>query len=38
MTVETLVVVQHGYTIRGAQNFGAAKDVYRRAAPEYNTH
>lgn len=34
MTLETLVVVQHGYTIRGAQNFGKATDVYRRATPD----
>lgn len=34
MTLETLVVVQHGYTIRGAQNFGKATDVYRRTAPD----
>jgi hypothetical protein len=37
MTVETLVVVQHGYTIRGGQNFGASKDVYRRAVPDHDT-
>jgi hypothetical protein len=37
MTVETLVVVQHGYSMRGGQNFGASKDVYRRAAPEFVT-
>lgn len=30
MTLETLLVVQHGYTLKGAQNYGAAKDVYRR--------
>lgn len=34
MTVETLLVVQHGYSFRGGQNYGAAKDVYRRAAPD----
>jgi hypothetical protein len=33
MTLETLLVVQHGYTLKGAQNYGAAKDVYRRVAP-----
>lgn len=39
MSVETLVVVQHGYSFRGGQNFGAAKDVYRRApAPQLLTH
>jgi hypothetical protein len=30
MTVERLVVVQHGYSFRGAQNYGTAKDVYTR--------
>lgn len=33
MTVDTLIVVQHGYSFRGGQNYGAAKDVYRKAAP-----
>lgn len=37
MTVETLVVVQHGYSFRGGQNYGAAKDVFRRAAPDLQT-
>jgi hypothetical protein len=32
MTVETLLVVQHGYTFKGAQNYGAAKDIYKKAA------
>ncbi len=31
MTVERLVVVQHGYSFRGAQNYGTAKDVYKRS-------
>ena len=30
LTVERLVVVQHGYSFRGAQNYGTAKDVYKR--------
>jgi hypothetical protein len=30
MTVETLVVVQHGYTLRGAQNYAAKTDVFVR--------
>ena len=30
MTVKSLLVVQHGYTLRGAQNYGAATDVYVR--------
>jgi hypothetical protein len=38
MTVRTLLVVQHGYTFKGAQNYGAATDVYRRvAAPQHAT-
>ena len=30
MTVETLLVVQHGYTLRGAKNYGAKTDVFTR--------
>jgi hypothetical protein len=30
MTVETLLVVEHGYTLRGAQNYANGKDVYRK--------
>ena len=30
MTVETLVVVEHGYTLRGAQNYGVGKDIFRK--------
>ena len=30
MTVETLLVVQHGYTWRGAKNYGAKTDVFIR--------
>jgi hypothetical protein len=30
MTIERLVVVQHGYSFRGAQNYGMGKDVYVR--------
>ena len=33
MTVETLLVVQHGYSFKGGQNYGAAKDVYRKVVP-----
>jgi hypothetical protein len=33
MTIERLVVVQHGYSFRGAQNYGTAKDVYTRSRP-----
>ena len=32
MTVETMVMVQHGYTFRGAQNYAVGKDVYTRSA------
>ena len=38
MTVRTLLIVQHGYTFKGAQNYGAATDVYRRVvAPREQT-
>lgn len=30
MTVQTVLVVQHGYSMRGGRNYGAATDVYRR--------
>lgn len=30
MTVETLLVVEHGYTLRGAQNYANGKDVYKK--------
>ena len=33
MTVERLVIVQHGYTLRGAKNYAAVKDVFTRVAP-----
>ncbi len=31
--VETLAVVEHGYTLRGAKNYATGKDVYTKAAP-----
>ncbi len=31
MTVETLVIVQHGYTLRGAKNYASKTDVFVRA-------
>jgi hypothetical protein len=30
MSVDTLLVVEHGYSQRGARNYGSGKDVYRR--------
>jgi len=30
MTVERLVIVQHGYTLRGAKNYAAVKDIFVR--------
>ena len=33
LIVERLIVVQHGYSFRGAQNYGTAKDVYKRSRP-----
>ena len=31
MSVERLVIVQHGYTLRGTQNYATVKDVFVRA-------
>jgi hypothetical protein len=31
--VERLVIVQHGYTLRGAKNYASVKDVFVRASP-----
>lgn len=33
MTVETTVIVQHGYSMPGAKNYGTSKDVFTRATP-----
>lgn len=33
MTVEVMVIVQHGYAFRGAKNYGVGQDVYKRVAP-----
>jgi hypothetical protein len=33
MTIETLLVVEHGYTLRGAQNYANGKDVYKKVKP-----
>lgn len=33
MTVETMVIVQHGYSMPGAKNYGTSKDVFIRATP-----
>jgi hypothetical protein len=30
LTVETLLVVEHGYTLTGAKNYSSGKDVYKR--------
>ena len=30
MTVERLVIVQHGYTLKGAKNYASARDVFIR--------
>jgi hypothetical protein len=30
MTVETMVIVQHGYSMPGAKNYGSSKDVFTR--------
>jgi hypothetical protein len=33
MTVETTVIVQHGYSMPGAKNYGNSKDVFTRSKP-----
>ena len=33
MRVERLVQVEHGYTLRGAQNYNTAKDLFKKVAP-----
>ncbi len=33
MTVETTVIVQHGYSMPGAKNYGTSKDIFVRSTP-----
>ena len=33
MIVERLVIVQHGYTLRGTRNYATVKDIFTRSAP-----
>jgi hypothetical protein len=33
MTVETTVIVQHGYSMPGAKNYGTSKDVFTKTTP-----
>ena len=33
MTVETMVIVQHGYSMPGAKNYGTSKDIFTRSKP-----
>ena len=33
LTLERLVIVQHGYSLKGARNYASVKDVFTRAAP-----
>lgn len=33
LLVETMLVVQHGYSLRGTPNYGAGKDVYTKLRP-----
>jgi hypothetical protein len=33
MTVETMVIVQHGYSMPGAKNYGTSTDIYTRQTP-----
>lgn len=33
MRVERLIQVEHGYTLRGAQNYNTAKDLFKKVSP-----
>jgi hypothetical protein len=33
MTVETIVIVQHGYSMPGAKNYGTSKDIFTKTTP-----
>jgi hypothetical protein len=33
MTVEVVVIIQHGYETRGGRNYGIGRDIYTRVAP-----
>jgi hypothetical protein len=33
MTVETTVIVQHGYSMSGAKNYSNSKDVFTKTRP-----
>ena len=33
MTVQTTVIVQHGYSMPGAKNYGTSKDVFVKTTP-----
>ena len=33
LIIESLVIVEHGYTLRGGKNYGSVKDVLKRMTP-----
>jgi hypothetical protein len=33
LSIESLVVVEHGYTLRGARNYGSVTDIFKKTAP-----
>jgi hypothetical protein len=33
LSIESLVVVEHGYTLRGGKNYGSVTDIFRKMAP-----
>jgi hypothetical protein len=33
LVVERLIIVEHGYTLKGTQNYNTAKDVFTRVSP-----
>jgi hypothetical protein len=33
MTIDTTLIVEHGYTLSGAKNYGTGRDVFKKVAP-----
>ena len=33
LSIESLLVVEHGYTMRGGKNYGAVTDIFKKSAP-----
>jgi hypothetical protein len=33
LSIESLLVVEHGYTMRGGKNYGSVTDIFKKSAP-----